>query len=249
MGHTLKTVERLDYLLERLDSLYPDLEEELRDYLASRPPALLRLAALLHDVAKPKTAKKRGGRLRFFGHEELGAEMSDKILERLRFSQAERRSVAAMIRHHLRPGNLAANPVVSERAAYRYFDELGEDGLGLALMCWADYASYMSDRDLERVLPRRREHPNRADYAGLPKNCVKTLRHIQVAGWLISLRLHSPDRVVPKKLVDGHDVMKILGMPPGPEIGRVLQEVREAQADGRVSTRPQAMQWLKSHKK
>jgi putative nucleotidyltransferase with HDIG domain len=248
LGHTLKTCERLDLLLERLDSMYSDLAEDLGDYLASRPPALLRMTALLHDVAKPKTAKKRGDRLRFFGHEEQGAEMADKILERLRFSQAERRSIGAMIRHHLRPGNLAANPRVSERAAFRYFSDLGDDGLGLAMVCWADYASYMSDRDLERVLPRVRQHPNRADYDRLPAASIKTLRHLQVAGWLMQLRLQSPDRVVPPKLADGHDVMKLLGLPPGPEIGRVLQEVREAQADGRVTNRNQAMAYLKALK-
>ena len=65
------------------------------------PPDLLtRLAALFHDVGKPRTAKGDGT---FIGHEEVGAEMARGALERLRFSQREVEVVTNLVRLHLRP--------------------------------------------------------------------------------------------------------------------------------------------------
>jgi len=65
------------------------------------PPDLLtRLAALFHDVGKPRTAKGDGT---FIGHEEVGAEMARGALERLRFSQREIEVVTRLVRLHLRP--------------------------------------------------------------------------------------------------------------------------------------------------
>ncbi|HKW06610.1 MAG TPA: HD domain-containing protein [Candidatus Dormibacteraeota bacterium] len=75
-GHTLLTVE------------------------ATRPDLALRLAALFHDVGKPKTAKGDGT---FVGHEEVGAEIARAALERLRFSQKEIETVTTLVRLHLRP--------------------------------------------------------------------------------------------------------------------------------------------------
>ena len=75
-GHTLLTVE------------------------ATPPDLLLRVAALFHDVGKPQTAKGDGT---FLGHEEVGAEIAKRALERLRFAQKEIDAVVGLIRLHLRP--------------------------------------------------------------------------------------------------------------------------------------------------
>jgi len=67
---------------------------------ATRPDLLLRVAALFHDAGKPQTAKGDGT---FLGHEEVGAEMARRALERLRFSQKEIEVVTGLVRLHLRP--------------------------------------------------------------------------------------------------------------------------------------------------
>jgi poly(A) polymerase len=64
------------------------------------PELLVRVAALFHDVGKPQTAKGDGT---FLGHEEVGAEIADAALERLRFSQKEIDAVILLVRLHLRP--------------------------------------------------------------------------------------------------------------------------------------------------
>jgi poly(A) polymerase len=64
------------------------------------PDLLVRLAAVLHDVGKPPTATPEGA---FTGHEEVGAGMAKKALERLRFPQREIEAVVTLVRLHLRP--------------------------------------------------------------------------------------------------------------------------------------------------
>src|SRR5581483_11229713 len=59
-------------------------------------------SVLLHDVAKPRTSTvDETGRIRFSGHDRLGAEMTEKIMERLRFSRAEIEATAEMVRQHM----------------------------------------------------------------------------------------------------------------------------------------------------
>jgi len=125
-------------------------------------PALLRLGALLHDVAKPACAKMLDGRLRFFEHEAEGARMAGKIMDRLRCSRDEAGWVSAWIVYHLRPGNLASNRIVSDKAVFRFFRDLGPKGVGLLLLCWADHASYLTPARLASVLrwTRRTRRPS-----------------------------------------------------------------------------------------
>jgi tRNA nucleotidyltransferase (CCA-adding enzyme) len=70
---------------------------------ACRPAPILRVAALLHDVAKPRTRafSEKTDDYTFYEHERVGAEMAEPLLARLRFSNDERARVTALIRHHL----------------------------------------------------------------------------------------------------------------------------------------------------
>lgn len=78
---------------------------------------LLKLAALLHDIAKPRTkAIDAQGRMRFLGHAKEGAVITATILERLRFSAKEVKLVETMVRYHLRPGQMTQNELPSHRA-------------------------------------------------------------------------------------------------------------------------------------
>ena len=70
---------------------------------ACKPDPILRVAALLHDVAKPRT-RERSDKTQdytFYDHERIGAEMAGPILTRLKFSNDERARVVALVRHHL----------------------------------------------------------------------------------------------------------------------------------------------------
>ncbi|MBQ2312796.1 MAG: CCA tRNA nucleotidyltransferase, partial [Elusimicrobiaceae bacterium] len=93
--HTLLVVERIEFLLNNLKLCIPEFYKELQPFCQDH--ALYKMAALLHDIAKPETAKMKDGRLRFFYHEQQGAKRAECFLNDLRYSSLERRLICKMI--------------------------------------------------------------------------------------------------------------------------------------------------------
>jgi putative nucleotidyltransferase with HDIG domain len=242
LKHTLQVVERTDELFRDLAAYLP----EAKKLLPLLPePRLLKLAALLHDIAKPPKAAMIKGRLRFFGHEEFGAEMAEKVMEGLRFPREETRLVSRVIGSHLRPGNLAANDAISDRAMFRFFRTMGDYTVPLLALSWADHASYVSSKQLKKF--RKKLHSEPAPLKpGLPYNSpVKTLRYMQVLSLLLKTYVKKTLRLAAIRLIDGNDVLRTLKLPEGPRVGELLDKVRLLQFEGKVKTREQAMKALK----
>jgi len=246
LKHTLEVCARVDFLLTNLRAVYPSIAGDLEKHIAERGGApfraLLLLSALLHDVAKPATAKKVDGRLRFFEHDTKGATATEKILRRLRFSRDQINTASAIVRHHLRPGHLASGGPLTERAAYRFFRDLGPDAPGLLIVCWGDHASYMPEARLKRLLKTATADSKRSDLTRLkPEDARKTVHHLQLVSLLLRRWRDMSRAPAPERLLDGRDIMKALKIPPGPRIGELLERVREAQAEGEVKDRDGAL--------
>ena len=179
---------------------------------------VLKLAALLHDVAKPQTrAPDATGRIRFLGHSEQGADVADARLSALRMARPVRSLVSAMVRHHLRPGQLRhADRMPSARAIYRYYRDLGPAAIDTLYLAMADFlAARGPDLAPERW----------ANYA-------RMIAAVLQAG------AGPPAHPAPAPaLVNGHDLMQTFDIPPGPQIGALLERLREAQATGAIETR------------
>jgi putative nucleotidyltransferase with HDIG domain len=252
MKHSLDVCSRTDYLLTNFRRIYPDLSRAFDEHLAARSSggvperAVIMLAALLHDVSKPETARTVDGRLRFFEHDTRGAERAAKILRELRFSREHVETVAEIVRQHLRPGHLAASAEpVTDKAVYRFFRDLGPRAPGLLAVCWGDHASYMAEAKLKRLLSASCGEPRRAAPSRLrTDDARKTVRHLQLVSLLLR-RYFDQDRApVPARLLDGAEVMKTLKIPPGPKVGDILERLREAQAEGKVRDRDQALAFV-----
>ncbi len=252
LKHSLDVCARTDFLLTNFRKIYPDLGRGFEAYLAARASggtpqrAVLMLAALLHDVAKPETARSVDGRLRFFEHDTRGAERAAKILKTLRFSREHVETVAEIVRHHLRPGHLAAGPgPVTDKAVYRFFRDLGPRAPGLLVVCWGDHASYMTEPRLKRLLSAACATPPRSGLSRIrPEDARKTVKHLQLVSLLLRRYFDSDRAPVPARLLDGVEIMKALKLPPGPKIGDILERLREAQAEGKVTDRAQALAYV-----
>jgi len=211
-----ETLPRLAQSGVPLARLYEPIAEQ-------RPrSAILKLAGLLHDVSKPetKTIDPRDARIRFFGHDHLGAERAAAALRRLRFASKEVEYVALLVDQHLRPGMLAApgQPPMA-RALYRFARDLGDAATDLFLLNLADHAAAVGP--------------------GLTRAAWRL--HVDYAAWVLRI-LYTDEQVArPPKLIDGHELMRELGLQPGPVVGRLLEAVREAQAAGEVRSREQAL--------
>jgi len=189
--------------------------------------SLLFLAALYHDVAKPQTRKAdEEGQLRFWDHDQQGAE---RIVERARLlalSNDEAQRLETIVRNHMRilfhTNRLAREgKPPSRHAIYRFFRDTGPAGVELCLLALADLrATY------EQTLPQE-------NWAA----CLEVVRTMLEA-WFEK----RADQVSPPPLVDGDDLMRELNLPPGKQIGELLNAIREAQAVGEVSTREQALE-------
>lgn len=246
LKHTFAVVERMDHLFGRTGDYIPG-RHKIAGFLADKE--VLKLAALLHDVAKPARAAMINGRLRFFGHEEHGAALCERIMERLRFSREHIRLVSKLVGTHLRPGNLASNNLISDRAMFRFFRTMGEYTVPLLVLSWADHASYITQAQLRSIKDRIKEKPFPIPGKGLPQNGIrKTLRFLQVLNMLFEVYVSKNIRLRTARLIDGHDVIRTLKLKEGPEIGEILEKVSLRQFEGKLKTRRQALSYLKTLK-
>lgn len=186
---------------------------------------LLKLAALLHDIAKPETKTvEPNGRIRFLGHAQRGARTAEIILDRFRFSSREKKLVTAMIAHHLRPGFLSNAPEPpTRRAIYRYFRDTADAAIAVLFLSLADHLATRG--------PAFDENAWRA--------------HLEVTEYMLAQWMARETTVSPPKLLDGHRLIREFGLPPGPHIGRLLESVREAQAAGEITTETEALEFLR----
>ncbi len=190
---------------------------------------LLKLAALLHDVGKRQTwsQDERNGRIHFYNHGPMGAEIAARRLQALRFSSAETARMRVMVGQHLRPAHLARTERVTRRAVYRYFRATGCAGVDVVLLSLADHLSTYGPNLQEDHWARR----------------------LAVAEILLTHCFeHYHESVNPPSLLDGHDLIETFALTPGPRIGQILETIREAQAAGEVQTREEALafarRWL-----
>ena len=77
-------------------------------------------------------------------------------------------------------------------------------------------------------------------------NFGKTLRHLQVLSLLLKKYFDQPKKIKPTQLINGRDVMQALNLPSGPQVGELLEKVADAQVEGKVVTKEDALAFLKS---
>jgi poly(A) polymerase len=232
--HSLQTVDAIEFLTRESDWEYSndamlstapwsdmiDRHLTLEVSSGSNHKVLLKLAGLLHDIAKPITKSiDDKGRARFLGHTKQGAAMTANILERLRFSNREIKLVESLVYHHLRPVQMANDEFPSQRAIYRYFRDTGDAGIDILVLALADF------------LASRGPLVSMEDWK----------KHCQLINYILEEHDKQQAKILPVKLIDGHDIMDTLGLAPGPLVGKLLAIINEAHASGELSTREEAL--------
>ena len=158
----------------------------------------VRLAALFHDIGKPRTKKGEGPNATFYNHEIVGAKMTEKVLKRLKFSSKDVEKITKLVRYHLfyyNPGE------VKESSLRRLLRNVGKENIEELLQV------RMSDRI----------------GSGVKKAEPYKLRHLKYM-----IEKVSQDPISPKMLkISGNDVMKILKIKPGPKVGWILKILLE----------------------
>jgi poly(A) polymerase len=217
-GHTMEVFERLVELdRDATGELREVLDEPLGDEL-TRGEAL-RFAALLHDIGKPATHDVReDGRVTFMGHDRLGQEMVRSICRRLRTSERLCRFLEGVTRHHLLLGFMVHERPLDRRAVYRYLERTSPVEVEVTLFSVAD-----------RLATRGKNAEHAID------------SHLEVADELMPAALEWRRTGPPQVPVRGDELAAELGIEPGPELGRLLDQLAEATYAGEATDREQAI--------
>lgn len=183
---------------------------------------LLRWAALLHDVGKPATQTvDPNGRIRFITHEHVGAHMARDLLNALRFSAEATTHTARIVDGHMRPLLMANDPhPPTLRTIYRFLRQYDSAGVDVALLSLADHL---------------------ATYDGTGETAAWEQLGAVIGQLLGHYFDHYEETVRPVPLLGGRDLMRALHLKGGPEIGRLLRLLEEAQAAGEIATAEEAL--------
>lgn len=160
------------------------------------------MAALLHDIGKPATQRfTEEGRITFFGHENVGAEMVDEILHRLKFKSETIKAVKTLVKNHMRPIFLRS---AGEKGLRKFLRDLGEEV--------ANEVLDLSEADAKSSFPAN----------GQPHNFVPELRE------RVKAIKESPVALSNKPVLSGDEVIETLKITkPGPIIAKAIEFLRD----------------------
>ncbi len=167
------------------------------DYV--RPDPLLRVTALLHDIAKPRIRAKIEGTWRFHGHEKASALLAEEIMKRLKFSNEMIRKATHLIKNHL----IGYNSEWSNAAVRRLIKRVGPDFIeDLVTFRKADILAHGKKNSNQELL-------------------------LQLDDRIQEQLASSPPIHVSDLAIDGDAVMMLTGLSPGPAVGKILAELAE----------------------
>lgn len=222
LDHSIETVRQLDMLTKALAGNAPIqnyLNQEIS--VSRRRLALLKFGAFLHDIGKPAAMRRVGRKLTFYGHERIGRQLGDGIARRLKLSNEEIHSLRKMILWHLRPGYLTNIKEVTARSLFRFFRDTGTEALSVLLLSLADQQAT----------------------CGVKTTAAFKARFKKTAFGLVDEYFQRQERQEKAvRLINGDDLMKIFKLQPSPLVGKVLYEIEEFQAVGRIKTKRQAIE-------
>ncbi len=218
--HSLEALKQMEKIVDEIVR-----QEHLEAYLhepiggAHERLALLKMAALLHDIGKPETRRVEGKRVTFHTHEHAGGRITRQVAKHLKLSVKERYFLEDAVRLHLRPGYLSNFKVPSPKAVFRYLRDTGEEAASVAILALADQAATR----------------------GPLTTRAKTRHHAGICHMIIGRYFESKEKTRMPRLLTGHDLIKTLKLKPSVLFGKVLGSIEEAAALGKIKTKAEAL--------
>ncbi len=227
--HSLEALKEFECVLAEF-SHNEILSKKIKDYLDIELGGersrlfILKLGTLFHDIGKPRAKEiTEENKIRFIGHERIGAKLVSGIAENLRLSSKEKNSLERLVNLHLRPGCLVDTQDISPRAKLRFFRAAEEDSVALILLA-------LSDKRATR---------------GPLTTAESQITFSKYLTGVIKDYFYQKELVKPVKLLDGDQIMRILGIPPGKAVGNILDRLEEAQVEKKVNTEEEAEEFIR----
>ena len=219
-----------EHLISSLNNFIEPLNEHITIPLNSDRSliSLLVFAALNHDIGKSESVEVHNdSETHFYGHAKVGAELILHRAKKLRLSNTETTRLTTIVRHHMRPLLLTqTGKKPSRRAIYRFFRDTGAAGVDICLLSLADTLATYNFSPPNQVWD----------------NLVGVVQNLLLA-WF---HQHSSN-ISPAPLITGHDLIDIFGLHSSPKIGELLEAIREAQVEGHIQTKEEAVALVNRH--
>ena len=181
--------------------------------LKDAPSIELVLSVLLHDIGKPATYSfdEEADRIRFNGHDKLGAEMSEQILRDLKFSNSIIEDVVQMVANHM---------------TFKDVQKMRQS----KLKRFMSRSTFNDEIELHRV-------DCLGSWGGLDNYDFLNKKMVEFAN----------EPIIPQPLLTGKDLIE-LGWSPGPDLGQILNSVQDMQLEGKLNSKDEALDWVKSNR-
>ena len=226
LEHSIETVRQIQSNFENSDEKTKEILKttELGNY--SRK-AFLKLAGFFHDIGKPDTwtIEEETGRHRFIMHDEVGSKKIVNILKELKFSKKQIQYIQKMIKYHIYPSSLVWQEAVGSKARLKFYRKMHPYCTDIITLAMSDRLSAMGkDVTCEIVIK------NLSDLSILKEECQN----------------FDEETASPKPILNGKEIMEITGLSQSKELGEIVKAVYLAQLDGIVSTKAEAISFVKN---
>ncbi|MCD6319669.1 MAG: CCA tRNA nucleotidyltransferase [Candidatus Desulfofervidaceae bacterium] len=229
-AHSLLTLEKMEEIIIQPEKFFPEPatshQSPVTNYLCLPFHIFcLKWSALCHDIGKPSCRAQGEKRITFYRHNKVGANLFERIAQRLRFASKEKELITFFITQHMWPFHLLAlflKQELSLRAVHRFIRKAEPHTIGLFILAMADNQA--------------------AQGPGKPPEYDKAF--LAFYQYVLRIRAQYLKLKQQPPLVTGHDIIHWFQLKPGPIIGKLLREIEEERFRGNIKTKEDARIWL-----
>ena len=226
LEHSIETVRQIQSNFENSDEKTKETLNTIELGNHTRK-AFLKLAGFFHDIGKPETwtIEEETGRHRFIMHDEIGSKKVVNILKELKFSKKQILYIQKMIKYHIYPSSLVWQESVGSKARLKFYRKMHPYCTDIIILAMSDRLSAMGkDVTCEIVIK------NLSDLSILKEECQN----------------FDEETASPKPILNGKEIMEITCLPQSKELGDIVKSLYSAQLDGIVSTKEEAITFVKN---
>ena len=233
--HHLDLIHHLIETVRQIELQYQAADTEVKQHLDKIDfggyPRInhLKLAGFLHDIGKPSTwTIEESGRHRFIGHDVEGEKLVKPLLKDLKFSNKQIEYISTMVRYHIYPSNVIVSPNLDNKIMMRYVRKMEDNVIDNIILAKADRLSAQGEAVTKEM----------------------TENNINGLNKLLNFYLEVKPTLKPlPKLLNGVEIMQILGIKQSPTLGKIINELHEAQLNEEVITKEDAINFVTGFKK
>lgn len=225
--HVIETVKQIEIIYNNING-FEKKHMDAIDFGGFPRINHLKLAGFLHDIGKFSTwTIEESGRHRFIKHDDIGSKMVVPLLKDLKFSKKQIEYISSMIKNHIYPSNVIAAPDLNEKVMMRYLRKMEDNVIDNIILAKADRLAARGVDITDEII--------NSNISGLQN--------------LLNFYLSKKDTMKPlPKLINGAEIMDLLGIQQSPLLGKIIKSLNEAQLNGEVNTKEDAIIFIKGLK-